>query len=104
MAAKISPEMQRARKMLEDSKGAATAYAVAKACNLTAGAITRSAWYKAFLVTLPPAQDDPDAKARELIIGQGYSAYAAAKVTGMFQSTISRRAWYRDHIERTTIK
>ena len=31
MAAKISPEMQRARKMLEDSKGAATAYSVAKA-------------------------------------------------------------------------
>lgn len=104
MAAKISPEMQRARKMLEDSKGAATAYSVAKACNLTAGAITRSAWYKAFVAAQPRAQNDPDARARELIIEHGYSAYAAAKVTGMLQSTISRRAWYRDHIERTAIK
>lgn len=104
MAAKVSPEMQRARKMLEDSKGAATAYSVAKACNLTAGAITRSAWYKAFIAAQPAAQDDPDAKARQLIVADGYSAYAAAKVTGISQSTISRRAWYRDHLERTKIK
>lgn len=103
MAAKVSPEMQRARKMLEDSKGAATAYSVAKACNLTAGAITRSAWYEAFIAAQPPAEAS-DAKARRLITEQGYTAYAAAKVTGISQSTISRRAWYRDHLERTKIK
>jgi len=103
MAAKISPEMQRARKMLEDSKGAATAYSVAKACNLTAGAITRSPWYKAFIAALPVA-DDSDAKARRLITEQGYTAYAAAKVSGISHATIGRRAWYRDHLERTKIK
>lgn len=103
MAAKVSPEMQRARKMLEDSKGAATAYSVAKACNLTAGAITRSPWYKAFIAALP-ATEDSDAKARRLITEQGYTAYAAAKVSGISHATIGRRAWYRDHLERTKIK
>lgn len=103
MAAKISPEMQRARKMLEDSKGAATAYSVAKACNLTAGAITRSPWYKAFIAGLPVTEDS-DAKARRLITEQGYTAYAAAKVSGISHATIGRRAWYRDHLERTKIK
>lgn len=104
MAAKVSPEMQRARKMLEDSKGAATAYSVAKACNLTAGAITRSPWYKAFIANQVPDRNQPEERARQLIMADGYSAYAAAKVTGLSQSTISRRAWYRAHIERTTIK
>lgn len=103
MAAKTSAEMQRARKMLEDSNGLASAHSVAKACNLTPGAITRSSWYKAFIAAMPG--DEPvDAKARRLIVEQGYSAYAAAKVTGISQSTISRRAWYRAHTERTTLK
>lgn len=104
MAAKISPEMQRARKMLEDSKGVATAYSVAKACNLTAGAITRSDWYKAFMANRVPDCNRPEERARQLIVADGYTAYAAAKVTGISQSTISRRAWYRAHIERTTLK
>lgn len=104
MAAKTSAEMQRARKMLEDSNGLASAHSVAKACNLTPGAITRSSWYKTFIVERPATVGESEAKARRLIVEQGYSAYAAAKVTGISQSTISRRAWYREHLERTTIK
>lgn len=104
MAAKVSAEMQKARKMLEDSKGLASAYSVAQACNLTPGAITRSAWYKAFIANRVPDRNRPEERARQLIVGEGYSAYAAAKVTGLSQATIGRRAWYRAHIEKVTLK
>lgn len=97
--AKTSPEMLKARKLIE---AGATPYAAAKAVGLTTGAITRSTWY----IERKAAQavdtgETPIQRAQRLIIQEGKTAYAAAKLTGVSQSTISRAAWYRAHIDQS---
>lgn len=47
MGAKVSAEMLAARKLIE--KGTHTAYAAAKQCNISQGAISKSQWYKDFI-------------------------------------------------------
>lgn len=94
MAAKTSPEMLEARKMIE--KGA-TAYRAAKDCGLTTSAITRSTWYRE-RVASTPAERSPMERAREMVTAHGTTAYEAAKITGVSQSSISRAQWYRDHV------
>lgn len=92
--AKTSPEMLKARQMIE--KGA-TAYAAAKECGLTTGAITRSVWYlehRAAQINVPDSAS-PMSRARALVEG-GATAYIAAKLTGLSQSTISRSKWYKN--------
>lgn len=94
--AKTSPEMLKARKLIE---AGATPYAAAKAVGLTTGAITRSAWYLERKATQQPDGGElPMQRAQRLIVDEGKTAYAAAKLTGLSQSTISRAAWYRAHI------
>lgn len=100
MGAKISPEMEKARKLIVAGAGKVSAYAAAQATGLTTGAISRSAWYKKFIASLPPETvADPHERARVLVVDEGYTAYAAAKRLGLAQSTISRSAWYRDYLK-----
>lgn len=100
MGAKVSPEMLRARQMIE---AGATAYRAAKECGLTVSGITRSKWYQDFdarrAADAAPSVSPMD-RARQLIVDEGKSAYEAAKLTGVAQSSISRSLWYREHIDR----
>lgn len=98
MGAKVSPEMLRARQMIE---AGATAYRAAKECGLTVSGITRSTWYQDFAAkraaeTAPSVS--PMERARRMIVEEGKTAYEAAKLAGVAQSSISRADWYRDHI------
>lgn len=96
--AKTSPEMLKARKLVE---AGATPYAAAKAVGLTTGAITRSTWYKEYRASRPAdTSETPAERAQRLVVQEGKTAYAAAKLTGVSQSTISRSAWYRAHIDQ----
>lgn len=102
MGAKVSPEMLKAREMIE--KGA-TAYRAALDCGLTVTGITRSKWYRDFMTqqaaenATKPAEPSPMDRARKLVTVDGKTAYEAAKLSGVAQSSISRSAWYRSHIE-----
>lgn len=102
MGAKVSPEMEKARKLIEAGGGKVTAYAAAQATGLTTGAISRSAWYKkrvaAWAAQAETAPADPLERARVLVVDEGYTAYAAAKRVGIAQSTISRAPWYREYM------
>lgn len=90
--AKTSPEMLKARKMIEQD---ASAYAAAKATGLTTGAITRSKWYRDYKAAKGDVSDTSMENARALIEG-GKTAYEASKLTGVPQSTISRAKWYKN--------
>lgn len=102
MAAKVSPEMQKARALIAAGKGKVTAYAAAKATGLTTGAITRSKWYRDFVAALPPTdpKTDPLERARVLVVDKGYSANKAADATGISHMTIRRAPWYKSHVEQ----
>lgn len=98
MSAKTSPEMLKARKMIE---AGATAYRAAKDCDLTVSGITRSKWYREFEAkkAAAPATRSAMDRAREMVTIDGKTAYEAAKLTGVAQSSISRATWYREHIK-----
>jgi DNA-binding transcriptional ArsR family regulator len=86
--AKTSEAMLRARKMIESSRGKASAYSVAQATGLTRGAITRSKWYRDYMDSLPAEVNALETAKR--LVAEGKTKYAAAKLTGVSQSTIGR--------------
>ncbi len=99
MKRKVCAETLEARKMIENT--GCSAYAAAKAFNLSGTAITRSQWFKdrqeKGLAQHQWAHRTPVEKmalARRLVEVEGKSAYAAAKQVGVAQSTISRTKWY----------
>lgn len=100
MGAKTSPEMIKAREMIE--KGA-TAYRAAQDCGLTVTGITRSKWYRDFTAqqaeeaATKPHEPTPMERARKMVEGDGKTAYEASKLTGVAQSSISRATWYKSH-------
>lgn len=92
--AKVSEKMLRARKMIQEANGKASVSEIAKACELTTGAITRSQWYIDYKASLPKTETRHE-RVKRLVLDEGKSPYAACKLVGYELSNIVRTDWYK---------
>ena len=95
MSARTSPEMLKARELIERG---ANRYQASQATGVHVTSITRSKWYRDFITENPPHVDEatPMQRAR-ILVESGKTAYEASKLTGVAQSSISRATWYKSY-------